>query len=63
MNPSANLLDPALHTPQYVAMRSPFLFTISKSPSPIHGLHKLTMIKYVVSLLDSMSLDHIFIDN
>ncbi|KAG6374465.1 hypothetical protein JVT61DRAFT_4508 [Boletus reticuloceps] len=28
MNISANLLDPALHTPQYVAMRSPFLFTI-----------------------------------
>ncbi|KIK96922.1 hypothetical protein PAXRUDRAFT_32093 [Paxillus rubicundulus Ve08.2h10] len=28
MNHSANLLDPALHTPQYVAMRSPFLFTI-----------------------------------
>ncbi|KAF9223844.1 hypothetical protein BS17DRAFT_121764 [Gyrodon lividus] len=28
MNPAASLLDPALHTPQYVAMRSPFLFTI-----------------------------------
>ncbi|KAG8213378.1 hypothetical protein J3R82DRAFT_11872 [Butyriboletus roseoflavus] len=28
MNPSANVLDPSLHTPQYVAMRSPFLFTM-----------------------------------
>ncbi|KAG9314918.1 hypothetical protein JVU11DRAFT_4026 [Chiua virens] len=28
MNIATSLLDPALHTPQYVAMRSPFLFTI-----------------------------------
>ncbi|KAH0832961.1 hypothetical protein J3R83DRAFT_11937 [Lanmaoa asiatica] len=36
MNQSANLLDPALHTPQYVAMRSPFLFTISEGLLPLH---------------------------
>ncbi|KAG6326647.1 hypothetical protein ID866_12442, partial [Astraeus odoratus] len=28
MNPSTSLLDPKLHTPQYVVMRSPFLFTV-----------------------------------
>ncbi|KAL4064986.1 hypothetical protein V8B97DRAFT_2105687 [Scleroderma yunnanense] len=28
MNPSTSLLDSKLHTPQYVAMRSPFLFTV-----------------------------------
>ncbi|KAI5992997.1 hypothetical protein EDD15DRAFT_2268871 [Pisolithus albus] len=28
MNPSISLLDRYLHTPQYVAMRSPFLFTV-----------------------------------
>lgn len=32
MNPSTSLLDVKLHTPQYVAMRSPFLFTVGKSP-------------------------------
>lgn len=36
MNISANLLDPVLHTPQYVAMRSPFLFTISKDLLHMH---------------------------
>ncbi|KAG0694802.1 hypothetical protein DFH29DRAFT_1032599, partial [Suillus ampliporus] len=28
MNSSSSLLDPVLHTPQYVVMRSPFLFTV-----------------------------------
>lgn len=28
MNPSTSLLDAKLHTPQYVVMRSPFLFTV-----------------------------------
>lgn len=28
MNPSTSLMDPVLHTPQYVVMRSPFLFTV-----------------------------------
>ncbi|KIJ67097.1 hypothetical protein HYDPIDRAFT_109103 [Hydnomerulius pinastri MD-312] len=28
MNPLTSLLDPQLHTPQFVAMRSPFLFTV-----------------------------------
>lgn len=63
MNPSANLLDPALHTPQYVAMRSPFLFTISENALPMLGLQLLTAIKYVVSLPDSMNPDHISIGN
>lgn len=37
MNQSANLLDPILHTPQYVAMRSPFLFTMSMSLLPMYS--------------------------
>ena len=41
MNASANLLDPALHTPQYAAMRSPFLFTISKNPLSIYCSSKV----------------------
>ncbi|KAG1779202.1 hypothetical protein EV702DRAFT_126760 [Suillus placidus] len=28
MNSSTSLMDPVLHTPQYVVMRSPFLFTV-----------------------------------
>lgn len=28
MNPSTSLMDPVLHTPQYVILRSPFLFTV-----------------------------------
>jgi hypothetical protein len=30
MNMSASLLDPVLHTPQYVVVRSPFLFTVGE---------------------------------
>ena len=63
MNVSSNLLDPGLHTPQYVAMRSPFLFTMSKNLVLSTVVLKLTAVKYVVLLPGFMNLDQIFISN